>query len=76
MLRNITDWAEFPAYDEDTHEAHVNLFGNLVPLTGEFNNTVSNKPYSEKNSKITSNIMYKSTRILFESNDDWTPSDI
>jgi len=76
LPRNITDWAEFPSYDEDTHEAHVNLFGNLVPLTGEFNNNVSNKPYSEKKSKITSNTMYKSTRILFESNDDWTPSDI
>ena len=76
LPRNISNWAEFPGYDEDIHETHVNLFGNLVPLTGEFNNTGSNKPYSEKKLKITINTMYKSTRELFESHDEWKPSDI
>ena len=55
---------------------HVELFGNLVPLSGEFNNNVSNKSFLIKKMKIDTNSMYKYTREVFEKYDSWKPSDI
>ena len=76
LPRNISNWKDFPDYSEEVHALHVELFGNLVPLSGEFNNNVSNKSFLIKKSKIDTNSMYKSTREVFEKYDSWKPSDI
>ena len=76
LPQNISSWEDFPKFNEETHFECVNLLGNLVPLTGEFNNTVSNKPFLHKKEALIKNTMYKSTRELFEQNYSWDPVDI
>ena len=76
LPQNISSWEDFPKFNEETHFECVNLLGNLVPLTGEFNNTVSNKPFLHKKEALMKNTMYKSTRELFEQNNSWDPVDI
>ena len=76
LPQNISNWAHFPNFSEESHSNCVHLFGNLVPLTGEFNNTVSNKPFKDKKEALMKNTMYKSTRELFEENNSWNPIDI
>ncbi len=59
-------------FSPDEHEAWKDTLANLVPLTISLNKTVSNKPFQDKKREISKNAMYKSTRELFETNDDWT----
>ena len=76
LPQNISDWNNFPNYNDEIHSECVHLFGNIVPLSGEFNNTVSNKSFLEKKKALMKNTMYKSTRELFEQNFSWDPIDI
>ena len=76
LPRNISNWRDFPDYSEEEHASHVELFGNLVPLSDKLNNDVSNKSFLIKKKKIDTNSMYKSTREVFEKYDSWKPSDI
>ena len=64
LPQNISDWNNFPNYNDEIHSECVHLFGNIVPLSGEFNNTVSNKSFLEKKKALMKNTMYKSTRII------------
>ena len=58
-------------FTTEEHIKNVNVFANLVLLTGTSNSSGSNKSYLEKKEQFSDNAKFKSTREFFKRFDDW-----
>ena len=63
-------------FTTEDHIKNVNVFANLVLLTGTSNSSGSNKSYLEKKEQFSDNAKFKSTREFFKRFDDWDISNL
>ena len=70
----LEDWEHFTL---DSHEAVLNLWGNIVPVSERFNKTISNKGFDAKKREFNS-AAYKSKTVheLFNNFTRWTEEEI
>lgn len=61
-------WDSFP---KDKHEHYKDILANLIPLSKEMNQKLTNKVYSEKVSVYRDDSMFKSTRQVAVEHDEW-----
>jgi hypothetical protein len=73
VLPQNPDVAWYDLFTRAEHEALKDRLANLLPLSGEMNRGLSNKPYSVKQPRFREDSMFKSARQFAESIDEWTP---
>ena len=73
VLPQRPKFSEWPSFTRDEHEAMVDRFANLLPLSTSMNPALSNGPYAVKRDAYRSDSIFKSTREFGEKYDDWTP---
>jgi hypothetical protein len=66
----------FDIFTQDEHQTMKDLLANLIPLSGEMNRSLSNKPYKEKRDKYLKDSMFKSAREFAKSCNDWKPASL
>jgi hypothetical protein len=66
-----SEWFE-EGWNQEQHSSMKNLIANLVPLTEEMNQTLSNGAYSGKKDVIVNDSMYKSAREFAANYGEWT----
>ena len=73
-----TELLEEWGWTEDDYEDLKHTWGNLVPLTGPANQEKGTMEFAECKQLLLSegNIIFKTTRQLFENHDAWTPGNV
>lgn len=64
------------AFSKDQHEKMKNRLANLLPLTQQMNQELSNGPYKKKRSVYEKDSCFKATREFAKTNSEWTPKSI
>ena len=62
------------AFSDEQRRVMTDRLANLLPLTSEMNQQLSNSAYEVKRSVYAEDSSYKMTRKFAEENQDWTPS--
>ncbi len=73
VLPQNPDVAWYQVFTKVEHEAMKDRLANLLPLSGEMNRGLSNKPYSVKQRRFREDSMFKSARQFAENINEWTP---
>lgn len=76
VLPQKPDKKWFKVFSKDDHVELVDRLANLLPLSSEMNQTLSNKPYNIKRKRFREDSMFKSTRQFAEQYATWTPDDL
>tara|TARA_Y100000589_G_C26954705_1_gene548029 strand:- start:105 stop:758 length:654 start_codon:yes stop_codon:yes gene_type:complete len=74
LPKNDYHWTD--KFSSEEYLKYVDIFANLVPLTGEFNSSGGNKKYSDKRKLFINKSKCLSTRRLFETFEDWNPTNV
>lgn len=74
LPRNNSNWTD--KFSTDEHEKYIDVFANLVLLTGRSNSSGGNKTFLEKKKLFMSKAKWISTRKFFEDFDDWNPESL
>jgi hypothetical protein len=66
----------FKVFTKEQHSQLKDLLANLLPLSQQMNQSLSNGPFSAKRGRYISDSMFKSARKLAEDNKEWTPDSL
>lgn len=61
------------SFTKEQHSKTKDLLANLLPLSQQMNQKLSNRPYNEKRSIYQQDSAFKATRDFAETHRDWTP---
>lgn len=70
----VPSW--FDHFTKDEHRDMKDRLANLIPLSKEMNQSLSNRIYSEKRAKYESDSMFKSSREFAREYDEWKPEQL
>lgn len=68
------DWASIFQTDDD--RALLDTWGNLVPLSQKANSTKNTMNWGDAKALLQRDTLYKSTRIVYEDHQEWTPQTV